>query len=213
MNRKNVSKIIQILNKKYHPRPWKSKPFRVLIGVILSHRTRDETSLPATSRLFRRAKNLDGILKLSEKEIAKIIYPVGFYNQKAKRIKAICKILKEKYHGKVPKTREELMQLPGVGGKSADIVLSFAYGEPVIATDTHVAAVSRRLHWTENKDPEKIRGDLHMLIPKKYWLLVNNLLVDFGKEVCSSPRPKCYMCFIEKYCPYESKNLKPPKVV
>jgi endonuclease-3 len=120
-------------------------------------------------------------------------------------------MLIEKFRGKVPQTREELMQLPGVGGKSADIVLSFAFQIPTIAVDTHVRAISQRMHLSRNKNPEKIHHDLHRVIPKKYWLKVNSLFVDFGKEICTSPRPKCYMCPAADLCPYENKNLQPPK--
>ncbi|MFH0711055.1 MAG: endonuclease III, partial [Candidatus Aenigmatarchaeota archaeon] len=125
--------MIRILNRRYEIKPHRGKPFRVLIGVVLSHRTTDEVSWPATDRLFKLAKNPEQMLKLSEKKIAKTIYPTGFYNVKAKRIRQICKVLIEKFDGKVPGTRTELMELPGVGGKSSDIVLSFGFGKPVIA--------------------------------------------------------------------------------
>lgn len=207
MQRKAIERIIKELNKLYDVKIRKEDPFRVLIGVVLSHRTKDETSWSAFSRLFKKAKNLDGLLKLSEKQIAKIIYPVGFYNQKAKRIKQICKILKEKYHSKVPATREELMQLPGVGGKSADIVLLFGFGHRLIPVDTHVAVISRRWHLTSNKNPEKIREDLHRKIPERYRIIFNNLLVEFGKEYCTARFPKCRICPVQKLCPHENKNL------
>jgi endonuclease-3 len=100
------------------------------------------------------------------------------------------------------------MQLPGVGEKSSDIVLSYAFQIPTIAIDTHLAVISQRLHWTREKNPEKIKKDIEKIIPKKYWLIGNSLLVDFGKEICNSPKPKCYKCPIEKLCPFESKNLK-----
>jgi len=206
MERK-IEKIIQILQKRYKVKLVREDPFRVLIGVVLSHRTKDDTSWSAADRLFSRAKNLNGFLKLSEKEIAKIIYPVGFYNQKAKRIKKICRIIKEKYHGKVPNEREKLMGLPGVGLKSANIVLSHGFGVPVIATDTHVAVISRRWHLTEHDDPDKITEDLEREIPLKYKMIFNSLLVEFGKEFCTARFPKCRICPVLKSCPYENKNL------
>jgi endonuclease-3 len=204
---KRIEKIIEILNKRYKINPRREDPFRVLIGVVLSHRTKDDVSWPASKRLFARAKNLDDFLKLSEKKIAKTIYPVGFYNQKAKRIKQICRILKEKYHGKVPKNREELMKLPGVGGKSADIVLLFSFGEHVVPVDTHVSIISRRWHLTKNKNPEKIREDLHKIFKGEKRMVINNLLVEFGKEYCTARFPKCRICPVLKLCPYENKNL------
>src|SRR3989337_3571289 len=159
-----AERIIKILNKRYKVESFREPPFRVLIGTVLSHRTKDDVSWPAYERLLKTANTPEKMAKLSVSQIAKVIRPTGFYNQKAKRIKKICKILLEKYMGKVPRTREEMMNLPGVGGKTADIVLSFSFGKPVIAVDTHVAVVSRRLGFTKNKDPEKIREDLHRII-------------------------------------------------
>lgn len=207
MKSKAIQKIIKELNKLYGVEIKRRNPFRVLIGVVLSHRTKDTVGWPAAERLFKRAKNLNQMLKLSEKEIAKLIYPVGFYRQKAKRIKQICKILKKKCHNKIPNTGEELMRLPGVGLKSANIVLSFGYSIPVIATDTHVAVISRRWNLTKHKNPDKITADLHKKIPLKYRLIFNNLLVEFGKEYCTARNPKCKICPILDLCSYENKNL------
>lgn len=213
MDAKTLHKIIVRLNKTYRVRPPRIRPFRVLIGVILSHRTTDEVSHPATNRLFKKADTPEKILKLSAREIAKTIFPVGFYKTKAKRIRKVCRILLKKYGGKIPKMREDLMKFPGVGGKSADIVLSFGFAKPVIAVDSHVQWVSYVLGIAEkrNENPEKIREKLHRLIPEKDRLIVNNLFVEFGRKICNTGRPKCYMCPIVKMCPYLYKNLKLPK--
>jgi endonuclease-3 len=208
MKQKTIITIIKVLDKLYGFRIKREDPFKVLIGVVLSQRTKDEVSFPATDRLIKKAKNLDGILKLSTGEIEKIIYPVGFYKTKAKRIREICRILKEKYRGKIPRDREELMKLPGVGGKSADIVLSYGYGEPVIACDVHVIWISNQLGWTKTFNPEKVREDLHRIIPVKYRRTLNDILVQFGKEICRTGRPKCYICPIRKYCPSAEKWLR-----
>jgi len=210
MQRNTIEKIIVCLNKVYRVEKWKSNPFKVLITTVLSHRTKDQTTRKASQQLFKAADTPEKILKLSEKKIAKLIYPVGFYEQKAKRIKQICKILLEKYGSKVPAKREELMQLPGVGGKTADVVLCYAFSQDVIPVDVHVAVISRRLHLTKNKNPEKIREDLHRQIPEKYRRIVNHLFVEFGKDICQTRLPLCYKCPIVKFCPYESKNLKSP---
>jgi len=202
-----IEAIIKLLNKRYKIKIRNSDPFRTLIGVVLSHRTKDDASWPAARRLFKIAGTPEKIVELPEKRIAKTIYPVGFYNQKAKRIKQICKMLLEEFDGRVPKTREELMKLPGVGGKSADIVLLFSFGEYVIPVDTHVSVVSRRWHLTKNKKPEKIREDLHKIFKGKQRMIINNLLVDFGKEYCTARYPKCKICPVLKFCPYEGKNL------
>ncbi|MEM7825467.1 MAG: endonuclease III [Candidatus Aenigmatarchaeota archaeon] len=163
----DVEKIIKILNKKYKVKPWKEKPFRLLVATLLSHRTKDEKTHQAFKELFSKANTPKKILKLSEKEIEKLIRKVGFYRQKAKRIKKISKIILEKYKGNVPSSREELMELPGVGPKTADVVLSYSFSMPVIAVDTHVATISKRLGWAKSKEPEKIREELHKIIPKK----------------------------------------------
>jgi endonuclease-3 len=202
-----VEKIISILNKKYKIKPWRDNPFKVLISCILSQRTKDEVTREASEKLFKFANTPEKILKLNERKIESLIYPVGFYRQKAKRIKKVCKILIEKYNGKVPNSREELLKLPGVGFKTADVVLSYGYGKPVIAIDTHVFQVARRLGLTKSNDPEKIRENLHKIIPKKFRLIVNLLFVEFGKEICRTIRPKCEICPIKKLCEYH-KSVK-----
>lgn len=207
----NTEQIIKILQKRYKEKIYKSNPFRTLIGVILSHQTNDKISWPATDRLFSTAKTPQDFVEMGWKKIDSHIKNVNYHPTKAKRIYAICNMLIEKFDGKVPKTREELMELPGVGGKSADIVLSFAFQVPTIAVDTHVTTISQRLHWSNEKNAEKIKIDIEKRIPKKYWLLTNSLLVDFGKEICVSPKPKCYMCPIVKLCKFENKNFKIPK--
>ena len=211
MSMQDAEKIIKNLQKRYREKINRSNPFRTLIGVILSHQTNDKISWPATDRLFSAAKTPKDFVKLGVKKIDSQIKNVNYHPTKAKRIYLICRMLIEKFDGRVPKTREELMELPGVGRKSANIVLSFAYQIPALPVDTHVATVSKRLHWTKEKNPDKIEKDLEKIIPKKYFLLMNSLLVDFGKEICVSPRPKCYMCPIEKLCPFENKNFKIPK--
>lgn len=221
MQAKKFRKIIRKLNSIYRIEPRKGKPFETLIGGILSHRTKDEVTFPALERLLKKANTPEKILALPEQEIAKTIYPVGFYPTKAKRIRQACSELLERFKGKVPRNREELMSLPGVGGKTADVVLLFAFGEPVIPVDTHVHAISRRFQIASEGDspkkvrkklhaftPKKVREKLHALVPEKDRLIVNQLLVQFGREVCASPTPKCYKCPIVELCPYERKNLK-----
>ena len=202
MNREVVLKIIDELKKVYDISYFRrSDPFRVLIGTILSQRTKDEVTRSATDRLFMKAKTPKQMLKLSEEKIAKTIYPVGFYNQKAKRIREVSRIILEKYGGKVPRNRGELMKLPGVGPKTADCVLCFAYGDSVVPVDIHVLVLSKRLGIADQKDtPGKVREKLHELIPKEKRSIVNALFVEHGKVVCQTAKPKCDNCVIEKYC-------------
>ena len=195
-----IEKIIKILSERYSTKNFWREPFKLLISTILSQRTKDEVTYKAAKRLLKVANNPEKILKLSKKQIEKLIYPVGFYKQKAKRIKEVCKILLEKYGGKVPDKRKELLKLPGVGGKTADIVLAYGFNKPVIAVDTHVATISRRLGLTKNYEPEKIREDLHKIIPKKYRKIINLLFVNFGKEICRSVKPRCEICPIKNFC-------------
>ncbi len=184
----------------------REKPFDVLIHGILSARTRDEVTFPAQERLFKIANTTEKILKLPAKRIEKLIYPVGFYKTKARRLKEACKFLLEEFRGKVPDSRKELMKIPGVGGKIADIVLLFAFGRGVIPVDSHVLWVANQLKWTGSKNPERVREDLHRIIPENLRPAINQLLVEHGRQVCVTGRPKCEICPIEKYCPGSRLN-------
>lgn len=199
--------IVKILQKRYRVKVPREKPFEVLIHVLLSHRTKDTTTFPAQARLLKAAPTAEKILKLSTKQIEKLIYPVGFYRQKAKRMKKLVEMLLEKFGGKVPRTKEELMQLPGIGPKSASIVLAYGFGIPTIAVDTHVNRVSQRLGWIQKgTKPEKTQPVIEKLIPKKYHLLANHLLVTFGRDICRPIAPHCFRCPIYDHCKYDKKE-------
>ena len=175
-------------------------PFRVLISCLLSLRTKDEVTLKASKRLFLVAKTPEEFLNLSTKKIEKLIYPVGFYRVKAKRIKEISKILIERFGGKVPDNMEELLTLPGVGRKTANIVITQGFNKYGIAVDTHVHRVSNRLGLVKTKIPEETEMELRKIIPKKYWIEFNDLFVSFGQKICTPISPKCSICPISKYC-------------
>jgi len=175
-------------------------PFRVLISCLLSLRTKDEVTLKASERLFSVAKTPEEFLNLSTKKIEELIYPVGFYRVKAKRIKEISKIIIEKYSGKVPNNLEELLTLPGVGRKTANIVITQGFNKYGIAVDTHVHRVSNRLGLVETKTPEETEVELRKMIPKKYWIELNDLFVSFGQNICTPISPRCSICPISKYC-------------
>ena len=176
-------------------------PFRVLISCILSLRTKDEVTKEASKRLFEAASTPEEMLKLSEEEIAKLIYPVGFYNTKAKNIKEICRTLVEKYNGRVPDTMDELLKLKGVGRKTANLVLVEGYDKPGICVDTHVHRICNRLGWVQTKTPEETEKELRKILPRKYWKEINRWFVAFGKTICRPISPLCSKCPVEELCP------------
>jgi len=177
--------------------------FRVLIATILSQRTRDENTDRAASALFSKADSPEKILKLSKKKLEELIKPSGPYRQKAKRIKEVSKIILEKYNGKIPKKREELLELPGVGFKTADVVLMYGHGIPSIAIDTHCNRIPKRIGLIyEKSNLEEVKRVLESLIPKKDWYIVNLGLVQFGREICRPINPKCEICPISSCCNY-----------
>ena len=207
---KNISKIISLLKRevKQFENPISTEigettksPFFVLISCILSLRTKDATTALASKRLFQLAKTPEQILKLSKKQIEKAIFPVGFYQTKAKYIKKACKILIDEYNGKVPDSMEELIKLPGIGKKCGAITLVYGFNKSdYIPVDVHVLVISNRLGWIKTKYPDKAMDRLMEIIPKKYWYDLNNLLVAHGQNICLTNSPFCSKCCIRKYC-------------
>lgn len=186
----------------------RSNVFKLLITTILSQRTRDANTRKAANNLFSIVSKPEEILELSDKRLQELIRPSGPFRQKSKNIKKLCKILVEELDGKIPKTREELMDLPGVGNKTADIVLSYGLGEPVIAVDVHVEVCSKRLGLVGKKAKyDEIRETLEELTPEKERYVINLGFVRFGQEICLTRRPRCYACPFVKICIYEKKNL------
>jgi endonuclease III len=175
-------------------------PFRVLVSTIISLRTKDEVTVAASARLLGRAKTPDALLALSEAEIAKLIYPAGFYKTKAKNLLEVARIITDKFAGKVPDNEEELLALPGVGRKTTNLVLNLGFGIPAICVDTHVHRVSNRTGWVSTKDPEGTEFALMDILPEKYWIEINELLVRFGQFTCTPVSPWCSRCPICEYC-------------
>src|SRR3989344_5861560 len=208
---KHIGKIISLLKQeiRHFENPIATEigertkdPFLVLISCILSLRTKDTTTGPASKKLFELADDPKDMLKLSKKQIEKAIFPVGFYPTKAKWIKQVCKILIEKYNGKVPASEDELLKLPGIVRKCMGIVMCYGFGKNShIPVDTHVFKVTNRLGWVKTKTPEKTEQELIKIIPKKYWHDLNNLLVAHGPNICVPISPFCSKCAIRKYCP------------
>ncbi len=181
-------------------------PFRILISTILSLRTKDEVTAEASKRLFQVADTPEKILNLKTNRIERLIYPVGFYKTKAKRLKQVCKILIEEYNGRVPDSLDELLRLPGVGRKTANLVITLGYGKPGICVDTHVHRISNRLGYVDTKTPEQTEMELRKKLPRKWWIKYNDLLVTWGQNICTPISPRCSICPVAKYC--EKKGVK-----
>ncbi|MFH1317093.1 MAG: endonuclease III [Candidatus Woesearchaeota archaeon] len=178
----------------------KNKPFNVLISCILSLRTKDQTTIKAFQRLNKLAKTPEQLSRLPIKTIEKAIYPVGFYKTKSKRIKDIAKILITKYKSKVPDEIDELLKLHGVGRKTANLVITLGYNKPGICVDVHVDRISNRLGLLKTKNPHETEFTLRKILPKKYWIIYNDLLVMWGQNICTPVSPWCSKCKICTLC-------------
>jgi len=175
-------------------------PFFVLVSCILSLRTQDKTTGDAFRRLKRRARTPKGLLRIPERELAEIIYPVGFYNQKAKQLHEIARALLQDYEGKVPDTIEELIRLKGVGRKTANLTVTIGHGKPGICVDTHVHRITNRWGYIKTKTPDDSEFALRKKLPEAYWIEFNDLLVTFGQNLCAPVSPKCSECKLSRYC-------------
>ena len=202
--KRNMSEIITLLKQAYPNAGTALKftnPLELLVSTILSAQCTDTRVNIVTEKLFRKYKVADDYAKADLKELEQEIRSTGFYRNKAKNIKKCCQILVEKYNSQVPKRMRELVELPGVARKTANIVLANAYNViEGIAVDTHVRRLSKRLGLTLNDQPEKIERDLMRLIPKTYWKLISNLLILHGRQVCNARRPDCAKCVLKNLC-------------
>ncbi len=203
----NIEKLVQVLKVRYQDKTsalmdvsTRKDPFLTLISCLLSLRTKDEVTTRASERLFALAKTPEEMLNLKKEEIEAAIYPVGFYKRKAEQILGICRVLVEKYDLRVPDEIDELLKLKGVGRKTANIVITMGYNKPGIAVDTHVHRISNRLGLVETKTPNQTEFALRKTLPKRYWIVFNDLLVRHGKAVCTPVSPKCSICPITEYC-------------
>jgi endonuclease-3 len=175
-------------------------PFLVLISTLLSLRTKDETTDKAMDRLIKKVQTPEDILDLPTEELEKIIYPVGFYRNKAKILKNVSRIILDHYGGKVPDSLDELLTIKGVGRKTANLVVTEAYGKPGICVDTHVHRISNRLGIVSTKNPHNTEEELRKVLPQKYWIIYNTLLVAFGRRTCQPVSPRCSHCPISHIC-------------
>ncbi|PIW32249.1 MAG: DNA lyase [Nitrosopumilales archaeon CG15_BIG_FIL_POST_REV_8_21_14_020_37_12] len=182
-------------------------PFSILIGTILSARTKDESTTKVVKALFAKYKNAKELANAKLKDVEKIIRPIGFYHVKSKRIIEVAKIIDSKYRGKVPDDLDKLVELPGVGRKTANCVLVYAYDKPAIPVDIHVHRISNRLGLVETKTPEDTEQELMKKIPKKYWIEINDTFVMYGQNICKPVSPMCNVCKINKVCKfYKTRN-------
>lgn len=175
-------------------------PFKVLISCIISLRTKDEVTRESSLRLFEAADNPDKMSGLTEKIIEKLIYPAGFYRVKAKNIREISRRIANEYHDRVPDEIDELLKLPGVGRKTANLVVSMGFGKPGICVDTHVHRISNRLGYVRAKTPKETEFALRGKLPPQYWMDVNDLLVTYGQHICTPTSPYCSTCRLAPYC-------------
>ena len=177
-------------------------PFSILIGTILSARTKDETTTKAVKALFKKYKNPKDLANAKVKDVEKIIKSIGFFHVKSKRIVEVAKIIHKKYKDKVPEDLETLVELPGVGRKTANCVLVYAFEKPAIPVDIHVHRISNRLGLVETKNPEETEQELMKKIDKKYWIDINDTFVMYGQNICKPISPMCDVCKIKKSCKY-----------
>jgi endonuclease-3 len=203
--KKGTRKIIQLLKREYPDATCSlnySNPFELLIATILSAQCTDERVNMVTADLFRKYRKPADYLKVAPEELQEDIRTTGFFRNKAKSIQGTAKVLVNEYKGQVPHTIEQLLELPGVARKTANVVMGNAFGiASGVVVDTHVTRLSRRLGLTKEKQPEKIEKDLMELVPKKDWVIFPHLLIAHGRKVCKARNPLCSNCVVEKLCP------------
>ena len=179
---------------------YKKNPYLVLVSCILSLRTKDKTTIEASNRLFKVARSPQDMIKLSKSRIEKIIYPVGFFRNKAGVILDISRRLISDFSAKVPSTLDELLSLKGVGRKTANLVLGLGFATPAICVHTHVNRIPNRLGWVKTDESFETEKELELVFPKKNWIELNTVLVAFGQNICLPVKPHCCVCPVEKYC-------------
>jgi endonuclease III len=204
-NRHNFDRIWALLKEEYpdaKPSLNYSNPLELLVATVLSAQSTDVQINRVTEKLFKKYRTAEDYANADPRELENDVYSTGFYKNKAKNIKAAARLIVEKYNGKVPETMEELITLPGVGRKTANIVLARGFGViEGIAVDTHVKRVSRRLGFTKNSDPEKIEQDLISLAPKEDLDSISMTLIYHGRKICQARKPKCEICIVKELCP------------
>lgn len=181
----DFERVFRVFKKYYKPPPletFKKNRYKILVSTLLSSRTKDEVTLRASRKLFKAAPNIKSLSRLKIKVIEKLIFPVGFYKTKSKYLKDLANIIVDKYNSEIPKTKDELMSLPGVGRKTTNLVLNRAFNVYAIAVDTHVHRIANLLGWVKTRTPEQTEKELAKILPKKYWPFINRLFVSIGRQ-------------------------------
>ena len=176
-------------------------PFRILVGCVISLRTKDEVTYPATERLFQRAATPEAMSRLRPATIGKLIYPAGFYRRKGEQIRDISRQLVRDHGGRVPDSIEPLLELPGVGRKTANLVVTLGFGKPGICVDVHVHRIVNRLGWLRTTHPDRTEEKLREVLPRRWWIPINETLVRHGQQVCKPVSPLCSGCPVRSDCP------------
>jgi endonuclease-3 len=210
MTDNRTERLLKILAATYGTRPWnwhtRQTLFQVLIGTVLSQRTRDEKTDEAAKALFSRFPSPDTLASAPEEEIANLIRPANYYNTKAARIKEISRIIQKKYSGNTPDTVAELMQLPGVGRKTAACVMVYGFRKKALPVDTHVHRISNRIGLIQTQTPEESEEELWKVVPEDYIMHYNEFMVKHGQNICRPIGPKCHECPIVELCEYGSRK-------
>lgn len=207
--KERIEKVMENLMKYYDYKErttlnrMRKKPdaFKILISCLLSLRTQDKNTEKASKRLFAVADTPKEILKIPNKKLEELIYSSGHYKKKARTLKHVSRVILEEHKGVVPDTREELLKIKGIGPKTANIVLAFAYGKSVLPIDVHCHRIPNRLGWLKTKTPEQTEKELEKILPKKYWKEFNAIFVLFGQTICQPLSPHCSKCPVREYCP------------
>ena len=209
MNKSDIPSVNRILKRQYekHRAPVielikaeTDDPFKILVGTILSARTRDETTSEVSRRLFSKVGKPSDFRLLTLRQLEKLIFPIGFFRTKARHLKELPDVLDQLFGGRIPESIEDLCKLPGVGRKTANLVRSVAFDKPAICVDVHVHRICNRLGLLKTRDPLDTEMTLRDILPARYWKTWNRYLVSYGQTICSPTRPKCETCAISKYC-------------
>jgi endonuclease III len=209
VSKQDISNVMEILESKYVSKTQltirrtsteSKSPFKVLVSCLLSLRTTDANTKRASERLFSVVNTFEELVEISTEELEKLIFSSGHYHKKARTLKHVSKDILQRFNGEVPATREKLMSIKGIGPKTANIVLAFAYDQEVLPIDTHCHRIPNRFGWIKTKTPEKTEMELYKILPKHYWKEFNTVIILFGKDICKSISPWCSKCPVKNYC-------------